>query len=145
MLLALRVRPRVYSLGWPHLTVATVLHPPDRSPSLHPYSVSRVEYGWAFVQPDGSGWSLVYDDSLAFLESELESVIEAFYESSAGPYPFDFEVFIVPAPIKQPDAKHAPKKRAKKPKKPGARRRPPGRSKPRTGGRSKPRRRTRGA
>lgn len=94
--------PRVAPLGWPN--------------DAKQDTVFRhvVEYRWVYVKPDGSGWTTGFDDSLVFPESKLDDVLEGFY-ASAGPYPFDFEVTVMPQPAKTKRVKKTTKtKKAKR-------------------------------
>lgn len=110
--LVLQARPRVAPLGWPF-----VPHPPHPSMSHDPgrYTTQPnwlVVYSWVTVKPDGSGWTAGFDPTCAFPETELDDVLERFYES-AGPYPFDFQVTIVPY---QPRSKTKAKSKTKRTK-----------------------------
>lgn len=92
MKIALRARPRVAPLGHPHTIKWSQIVTPN--PHFPRHRFAAVMYEWAWVKPDGSGWTLAYDDSLLFEDKKLDDVLEAFYEW-AGPYPYDFTVVAV--------------------------------------------------
>lgn len=76
MVLRVQVRPRVAPLGWPHRVGLDGV----------------VRYEWAWIKPDGSGWTRGDALDCWFPEGRLEEVIEAFYAGSGGSWPFDFIV-----------------------------------------------------
>jgi hypothetical protein len=97
--LTLYARPRAAPIArWPHDVTSNGV----------------VFYRWVCVKPDGSGWSINYDDSFAFPEQKLAQVLEAFYEGSAESYPFDFTVEIADPPPAPPARQTKATARAKK-------------------------------
>jgi len=96
-LLRLEARPRVAPLWWPHTIRSSFCATKvDTETGVIAGNVQLfVDYRWVVVRPSGAGWTLEPDQECFFPEVDLDDVLEGFYESTAGPYPFDFRVIVV--------------------------------------------------